>query len=131
MRKLIVLLLFISFCGDATEETIDQVETTTTTSSTTTTVPITTSLEIVNCWLDNNTGNIEQGTSNGYWFTVQILGNLMSGKVDDKNFLAEFQQYSVSGTYDDKSFYGEFDGRTLTITGPPQAIVIGCILGFK
>ena len=37
MRKLIALLLFISFCGGATEETVDQVETTTTTSSTTST----------------------------------------------------------------------------------------------
>lgn len=45
MKKLIVLLLFISFCGGTTEETVDQVETTTSTrlgmveTTTTTTVP--------------------------------------------------------------------------------------------
>jgi len=42
MRKLIVLLLFISFCGGTTEETVDQVETTTTSSTTTTTTSTTT-----------------------------------------------------------------------------------------
>jgi len=45
MKKFIVLLLFISFCGGTTEETVDQVETTTSTrlgmveTTTTTTVP--------------------------------------------------------------------------------------------
>ena len=43
MKKFIVLLLFISFCGGATEETVDQVETTTTSSITTTTTVTTTS----------------------------------------------------------------------------------------
>jgi len=42
MRKFIVLLLFISFCGGTTEETVDQVETTTTSSTTTTTTSTTT-----------------------------------------------------------------------------------------
>ena len=129
MRKLIVLLLFIAFCGGTAEETIDQVETTTT--STTTTVPKTTSVEIWNCSVFDNSSAIKNGTSNGYRFTVQIVGNVMSGSVDNKKFVAQFQQYSVSGTYDDKSFYGDFDGRTLTIVGPPQAIVVGCILGFN
>ena len=45
MKKYLVLLLLISFCGGATEETVSSIETTTTfsTTSTTTTVPKTTS----------------------------------------------------------------------------------------
>jgi len=130
-KSLLILLIFISFCGGTTEETVDQVETTTSSSTTTTTtVPETISLQIIDCSVFENS-NIKKGISNGYSFTVQIVGYAMSGIVDNKDFFAQFQQFSVSGTYDDKSFFGEFDGRTLTITGPPQAIVIGCILGFK
>jgi len=42
MRKLIVLLLFVSFCGGTTEETVPPIETTTTSSTTSTTTSTTT-----------------------------------------------------------------------------------------
>jgi len=132
-KSLLILLIFISFCGGATEETLSPIETSTSTSTvttSTTTVPKPIVLEVFNCFYDSP-GNKTLGSSNGYRFSVQILGNAMSGIVDNKDFFAQFQQYSVSGRFDNKSFYGEFDGRTLTLTGPPQAIVIGCILGFK
>lgn len=127
-RSCLILLLFVSFCGGAIEETLPPIETTTTSSTTTDPKPIV--LEVVNCIYDNP-GDKTLGISNGYRFSVQIVGYAMNGIVDNKDFFAQFQKYSVSGTYDDKTFYGEFDGITLTLTGPPQAIVIGCILGFK
>ena len=132
-RSCLILLLFVSFCGGTTEETLPPIETSTsistsTSNTTTDTKPIV--LEVINCSYDNP-GDKTLGISNGYRFSVQIVGYAMNGIVDNKDFFAQFQKYSVSGTYDDKTFYGEFDGITLTLTGPPQAIVIGCILGFK
>ena len=43
MRKFILLLLFVSFCGGTTEETVPPIETTTTSSTTSTTTVTTTS----------------------------------------------------------------------------------------
>tara|TARA_B100000035_G_C20824677_1_gene475884 strand:- start:67 stop:567 length:501 start_codon:yes stop_codon:yes gene_type:complete len=90
MRKLIVLLLFISFCGGDTGETIDQVETTSTsstTSSTTTVVQKNLSLTLSSSGL---TGSVD-----GNQVSIRNNSGEWTGTVGNYQFYLKEEPYQV------------------------------------
>lgn len=130
MRKLIVLLLFIAFCGGATEETVDQVETTTTSSSsststtttststtTTTKVPKAPSMKIELC--DNQLDPTQTDT---WAYEIQVINFNSKVKAleyvlyfNDEEVSKERQSYIVNEN--DNDFYGLQSSIALTENG--------------